>query len=267
VDIVNIVGRGFIAKSFQPLADHHPKVTVLAAGVSSTGGTSEEQFARERGLLAATIDQCRRHQHKLVFFSTASAGMYGTDNGDGREDGQVRPHTPYGRHKLALERMLAASDIDHVVLRISHLVGPNQRAHQLLPALIVQVRSGRVRVHRGATRDLIDIADLVRLADGLLEIGLSREVVNIASGTQFPVEQIVDLIERAVATTTQREYTEPSGASSPVCVDKLRKLLPDIVDPMFPAEYPRKILDKYLDVLAHAQFDNHGGHGNGEYGE
>ncbi len=259
---MEILGRGFIASHLRPLEDRHPDAVVLAAGVSSAASTSQDDFRREAELLETVIERCERTGRRLVFFSTASAGMYGPLNREGREDGPVFPHTPYGGHKLELERTIRKSGIDHLILRISHLVGPGQRPHQLIPALILQMSSGRVRIHRGAHRDLIDIADVVRLVDRLLEIGISREVVNVASGVPFPVERIIDQIEQEIGRAAEHDYVDLPSDYPPVSIEKLRTLVPDIVTRTFGPDYPITVLDRYVGVLTRVYFDSVGGDGD-----
>ncbi|MFJ5233532.1 NAD-dependent epimerase/dehydratase family protein [Kitasatospora sp. NPDC088391] len=244
---MHIVGHGFLARSLEPIAAAHPDTVVLAAGVSWASGTSDTDFARERALVDATARQCAADGRRLLFFSTASTGMYGNARGPGREDEPAEPCTPYGRHKLALEQRVTASGAGHLILRLGHLVGPGQPAHQLLPALLDQVRSGTVRVHRGAARDLIGVADVITVIDRLLAQRLDGEVVNVASGVAVPVERIVDHLERRLGVRTEREYLD-SGAQHAISIDKLRRLVPEVADLGFGPDYYRPVLDAFTDA-------------------
>ena len=121
---MEIVGTGFLARYLQPLSGTHRDVVVLAAGVSSAASNSAADFAREQALLGRVARRCRETGRQLVFFSTASTGMYGAANGAGREDAPVIPPTPYGAHKLALEEQLREAGTDFLVLRLGHVTGP-----------------------------------------------------------------------------------------------------------------------------------------------
>jgi nucleoside-diphosphate-sugar epimerase len=226
---MHIVGNGFLARNLAPLAARHPDTVVLAAGVSWADGTSDADFRRELDLVLTWARRCAADGRRLVFFSTASTGMYGRVAGPGREDVPVEPCTPYGRHKLLLEERLAASGADCLVLRLGHLVGPGQPAHQLLPMLARQVAEGRVRVHRGASRDLIAVADAVTVVDRLLAGGLRGETVNVASGNAVPVERIVDWLERRLGVRAHRELHDTGGQHT-ISTDKLRRLVPEVAD-------------------------------------
>ncbi|MBQ0825058.1 NAD-dependent epimerase/dehydratase family protein [Streptomyces tagetis] len=243
-----IVGRGFLAQSLEPLAERHPHVVAFTAGVSRGGGAAEAEFAREAALLYDALRDCRRTGRRLVYFSTSSAGLYGhaARSREAAEDGPVRPVSPYGRHKLAMEEVIRGSGADHLVLRLAYPVGRVQRPHQFLPSLVGQVRQGRVRIHRGARRDLIDARDAVALIDALLRLGVSRQVVNLASGWAVPVEDIVDHIERRFGTRAERRVTDvrPEGT---VSTARLRRLLPSATrERGFGPDYYRRVIDTYL---------------------
>lgn len=245
---MHIVGNGFLARHFEPLRDRHHGVVLLAAGVSWAADTSDHAFAREAELVRGTAGRCRAEGTRLVFFSTASTGMYGAQGCEGREDVPVEPRTPYGRHKLRLERQIAESGTDHLTLRLAHVVGPGGPAHQLLPSLVRQVRSGRVTVHRGAARDLIGIDDVVGVVDRLLTLGVHDEVVNIASGVAVPVTSIVDWIERRLATSAHRCFVDSPGVNHRVSIDKLRRLTGPELVAAFTPDYHRRVLDAHVEV-------------------
>lgn len=238
------MGSGFLAGNLATLATSHPGVVVAAFGVSVASGIPEADFAREATRLYDLISRCERQGEKLVFFSTASAAMYSVPGEAGTEDGPVFPTTAYGRHNLALEAVLAASRIDHLVLRLAHVVGPAQHANMLVPSLVRQIRSGAVRLYRGAWRDLIDVADVVTVVDRLLAAGVSRTVVNVASGTAVPVERLVDHLEAELGVRAEREYASVV-ANQPVSVARLHSLVPEIAR-IGRDDYYRQVLSKYL---------------------
>ncbi|MBQ0825048.1 NAD-dependent epimerase/dehydratase family protein [Streptomyces tagetis] len=243
---MEIVGRGFLARNLTPLAAAHPSAVVFAAGVSSAHSTSETGFAREAALLYDVLDRCRARGRKLVYFSTCGGGLYGTGDGPSLESGPVFPTTPYGRHKLAMEGVLRSSGVDALVLRLAYTVGREQRGHQLVPSLLRQIRSGTVRVHRDARRDLVHVDDVVAVVDALLCRDTRNEVVNVASGFAVPVEDIVAHLESRLGTKAERDYADVTDDHA-VSNAKLLRLLPPAARPGFHADYYRSVIDRYLD--------------------
>lgn len=243
---MHIVGTGFLAGEFRRIADRHDDVTLLAAGVSATMTTSQEPFQREADLLYRCLDECQARGSRLVFFSTASTGMYSRPGSAGREDDPIRPATAYGRHKLAMEAVIGSSGVGHLILRLAHVVGRRQRPHLLLPALVAQVVNGRVQLQRHACRDVIDIDDVVGIVDRLLDCDAGRTVVNIASGVATPVERIVDHIADRLRLDPERVFVAGSP-NPPISLTRLRHLVPAIRECGFDAGYYRRVLDKYID--------------------
>jgi len=244
---MDIIGRGFLAGSLTALAASHPRVTVLAAGVSTTVVDAEAEFRRERDLVMATAASCRRSGRLLVFLSTASHALYGTTTTPADESAPLAPETAYGRHKLSLEESVRASGAPWLVLRLSHVVGRGQRPHQLLPTLVRQVSAGTVTVYRGAHRDLVDVRDVVRAVDGLLSRGVRDETVNVASGTPYAVEDIVAGVERRLRTRAVRRVVDSGAARTLVSVERLRLLVPQACPPGGPP-YLDGLLDRYVDA-------------------
>ncbi|MGC7102893.1 NAD-dependent epimerase/dehydratase family protein [Amycolatopsis lurida] len=241
---MEIIGSGFIAANLRPIDRRHPAATVLAAGVSSTRVRDDAAFSRERDLVHETVKRCARDGRTVVFLSTASHTMYGLSEIPAREDADVAPDSPYGKHKLGLEQVVAESGAPWLVLRLSHVVGAAQPAHQLLPAFINQVRRGVVRVYRGAHRDLVDILDVVRAIDGLLEQRVRDEVVNVASGVPHPVPAIVREVERRLDLAPRHEVID-APAITRVSIEKVCALLPALRS-VSDESYLTRVLDRYV---------------------
>jgi nucleoside-diphosphate-sugar epimerase len=239
---MEIVGTGFLARHLQPLSATHPDVVVLAAGVSSAISNSPASFAREQALLRRVARRCRQTGRLLVFFSTAHAGMYGAADGPGREDVPLTPQNPYCAHKLALEEQVRGAGTDFLMLRLAHVTGPGQPAHQLLPSLTRQVQAGRVMIQCGASRDLIGVGDVVTIVGLLLDAGVRNQTVNVASGWDVPVERIVDYLARRHGGDPEREYV-PGGRRNLVSVAKLRALAPGVDELGFGDDYYVGVLD------------------------
>ncbi|GIG63119.1 NAD-dependent epimerase [Longispora fulva] len=242
---MEIVGSGFLAKNLRSIAHLYPDTVVFAAGVSSGYGAAPEEFDRDAALVYETLDRCARTGRRIAYFSTSSAGMYGVRLAVCSEDGPVFPTSSYGRHKLAMESVIARSGVDHLILRLAYPVGPDQREHQFLPSLVGQIRRGSVRVRRGARRDIIHVDDVVALVDALLAGGASGETVNVASGTAMPVGDIVEYLEFRLGVSAGRQY-EDVPAEPTVCIAKLRRLA-GLADQLgFGPEYYRDAIDRYL---------------------
>ncbi len=248
---MEIIGRGFIAgHTRRYFGERYPDATLIAAGVSSVLITDESAFEREASLVYDTIRRCKAEGRTVIFLSTASPGMYGADESPGTEDGLVFPLTPYGRHKLCLERVCAASGAHWLVLRLAHLVGSGQQQHQLLPALTRQLLAGAITVHAGVSRDLLDVNDMLQMLDTLLAREVRDEVVNVASGHPETIEAIVDGLEERLGTKAARKLVEMPTKRANIDVSKIRGLMPSFDELGFGPGYLPALLDRHITELA-----------------
>ncbi|MDN3354710.1 NAD(P)-dependent oxidoreductase [Actinomadura sp. DC4] len=217
-------------------------MTVLAAGLPGHH-LPESENAREAALVRETIARCRAGGHQLVFFSTTS--MYGGPGNNGREDEPVIPSTAYGRHKFDLETLIRDEGVDHLILRLTQVVGPEEPDFRLLPTLMKQLATGGIQVHRHARRDLLYIDDFVTVVDGLLSTRPMNEVVNVASGECVPVGQIIDHLAERLGITAERQVVD-DGIAYCSSIAKLRATVPEVAGIDFSPGYYKRVIDRYL---------------------
>lgn len=67
---------------------------------------------------------------KILFVSSTS--VYGSQNGEVRENTTPHPETPSGRALLEAESLLSGSGLDHVILRPGGLTGPDRQPGRFL---------------------------------------------------------------------------------------------------------------------------------------
>ena len=119
----------------------------------------------------------------------------------------VNPQTPYAVSKLAAEQYVLAIGalwkIETVILRVFNAYGPGQPlppAHApVIPLYLKQVLGGgSLIVHGGGvqTRDFVYIDDVVRaMALAAQTPGLNRTMLNVGSGQETSINQLVNVIE------------------------------------------------------------------------
>lgn len=241
---MEIVGGGFLAHHLAEMADEHPDVVYLAAGVSMTSTTSTVQFERERELVASVAQRCARDGRRLVMLSSAASGMYGLGPGTAAEEAAA-PTTPYCRHKLAVEAVARAACPAALVLRLTSVQGIKQSPHHLVPAMVAQARAGEVTVLRGARRDVIDVVDLVPIVRALVATGITGEVLNVASGHSVAAEDLADAVV-ARQEHPVRVVHRASRSGPEVSIAKLRAVVPPALTECFTAGYGLSVLRRYV---------------------
>jgi nucleoside-diphosphate-sugar epimerase len=221
-------------------------VTVFAKGVADSRTTDPAEFDRERRELDAAIEAAGIGGRTLVYLSGGGA-IYGRRTGLRVEDDDLAPESMYGRHQVVCEQAIIASGVDHLIARVPNAVGYPQRSGQLVPALVEQVRHGRVTILPGASRDLIDARDVAGLVDGLLNAGARNLVVNVASGISTPVGDLVSCIERLTGASPEHDIREGPADPQRFSIARLQAFVPSWAPS---PNYPFSILERYLRMAA-----------------
>jgi UDP-glucose 4-epimerase len=141
----------------------------------------------------------------------SSGAIYGEcEHQPVRESEAMRPSSPYAVSKLAAEYYVdaigALYKIETVALRIFNTYGPRQPlppSHApVIPRFLRQALSGGSLVIFGSgqqSRDFVYIDDVVRaLAMAATASRVNRRVINIGSGREVTITQLVEQIERVV---------------------------------------------------------------------
>jgi UDP-glucose 4-epimerase len=151
------------------------------------------------------------------------------------ETAMVNPQTPYAVSKLAAEQYVLAIGalwkIETVILRIFNAYGPGQPlppSHApVIPRYLKQVMGGGSLIVYGGgtqTRDFVYIDDVVRAMAAAAQLpGLNRVMVNVGSGEETSINQLVEGVELAVGRTAHRiDRAAESGGVSRLVADVQR---------------------------------------------
>lgn len=87
------------------------------------------------------IDIARKYSSKLVFISTDY--IFDGLNGPYDEDAQVRPISVYGQHKWQAEQLIAQSQLEHIIIRVTNLYGDEERGKNFVSRIIDQIEKGQ----------------------------------------------------------------------------------------------------------------------------
>ena len=242
--------EGLLARAFAAAAETGPGAIICASGVPDSHCVDESAFRRERRLLCDLAGRARERDAVLVYFS--GAPVYGSASGVCVESVDATPKTAYGQHKLECEKLITESRVRHLVLRLPNVVGPGGHSQQLIPSLVRQVLDGSVVVRTSATRDLIDVDDLVTIVAALLRLGVCNTILNVASGISTPVPRLVEVIAESLDASPSVVPVE-GGDRQEFATSKVRSLLPAYPD--FKPDYPIAVLRRRVPKIAAALRD------------
>ncbi len=191
-----------------------PDLIVNAAGAASVKESwerPEEAFAVNATGVANLLDAAVRQAPAAHVLCLSSAEVYG-ESGAGAsplgEDLELRPLTPYGESKVAMEAFCARArerGQKVAVVRVFNLLGPGQRADFAASGFARRIaeaeRAGAAEVelalgNPGAIRDFTDVRDA---ATALVELS-QRELdgtYNLCSGVGVAIAELVAGLSRA----------------------------------------------------------------------
>lgn len=171
---------------------------------------------------------------KRVILASSGAAYGHQQQQPVREDARMHPDSPYAVSKLAAEFYLhsigALWKIETVVLRIFNAYGPRQPlppSHApVIPRFLKQVVSGGSVVIHGEgkqTRDFVYVGDVVEaLTAAVTAERVNRAIINIGSGQEVSIAQLVDRIERVTGREAHRLIHAEEGGGVPRLVADIR---------------------------------------------
>jgi nucleoside-diphosphate-sugar epimerase len=196
-----IVGKGLLARAFEPCFGEASDVVVFASGVSNSLETRPGEFEREAALLRQRLDSEAR---RFIYFS--SCGVAAAES----------ELTPYMRHKRSMESLVLSAH--GLVLRLPQVVGRTENHHTLTNFLRDHIVSGEhFTVWAHAERNLIDIDDIVKIGARLTkELPTEATVISIAAARSLLMPEIVGIFERVLGNTANCSYVEKG---TPMIID------------------------------------------------
>jgi UDP-glucose 4-epimerase len=143
---------------------------------------------------------CTRHQVRKVIYASTGGALYGEGQFlPATEEHPLRPESPYGASKLAVERYLALwkglHGLDSTILRYPNVYGPRQDPHgeagvnAIFIGLMLRGETPRIFGSGDQTRDYLYVDDVVDANVRALDAG-SGETLNLGTGIGTSVNDI-----------------------------------------------------------------------------
>lgn len=177
-----VIGNGMVAKRFESYKTND-QFLIFASGVSNSKHINPEAYERELTLLQSAI---KDNQEKiLVYFSTCSIYDPGEEN------------SKYVLHKKHIEQLIQKKQKQFYIFRVSNLVGQSGNRNTVLNFYVYHILNGiNFDLWTNATRNLIDIDDMYKIADDILKKRVvQNQVINIANIENYTTQEIITAIE------------------------------------------------------------------------
>jgi len=223
-----VVGSGLIASAFRQNFQERDDVIVYAAGVSNSGCRDTMEFEREEKRLVCSIEG-RSEGTLLIYFSTCSIA----DN--------LLKESPYVEHKLRMESLVAELD-NFLIIRLPQVAGKTPNPHTLLNYLYARIsRSEKLRIWRDAFRNIIDVDDVAKIVEKLVDDSVRNRIVNVANPESIQVVDLVYAMERVVG---KKAVFEIVNGGSGYDID-ISPIVEYLAEDEFDETYIESVLRKY----------------------
>ena len=216
VDITNADALETVFHAEQPeLVNHH------AAQMDVRRSVEEPLFDARVNILGSlnVIHSALRAGTKKVIYASTGGAIYGElEYTPADENHPVRPLSPYGISKHAVEHYLhlyqTLEGLSYTVLRYANVHGPRQNPHG--EAGVVAIFGKRMLAGEQPTifgdgtdtRDYVFVGDVAEANCLVLEAG-DGEIFNISTGRETSVQEIFDAVAQAAGYEGQSDYAPP----------------------------------------------------------
>lgn len=187
-------------------------------GVRTSWGNRYEQYLRNNVLATQHLLEALRATPETRFVYASSSSVYGDcDELPTRETATLRPRSPYGQTKAAMEHLCNLYrmnfGLDTVGLRYFTVFGPRQRPDMAFHRICLAALSGHEFTVFGdgrQTRDFTYVSDVVAAtrAAALADVGEQR-LFNVGGGTPASLREAIDVISTAASRTVRVRYEQP----------------------------------------------------------
>jgi GDP-6-deoxy-D-talose 4-dehydrogenase len=185
--------------------DAEPDAVVHLAAVSFVGHDNPEEFYRVNvfgtlNLLQALAELNKPPQRILI---ASSGNVYGTPDLEVLDESVCpAPVNHYANSKLAMEHMVRSNwfkRLPIVITRPFNYTGPGQANYFLIPKIVRHFRDRAPFIELGnlnVFRDFSDVEDVVSAYVALLESNARSEVVNICSGREIALLDVIRIMNQ-----------------------------------------------------------------------
>jgi len=224
-----IIGNGLLASEFSDLEEIN-SIVIFASGVSNSLETNNAEFKREEQLITKTINKYKNCL--FVYFSTCSIN-----------DNTINQR-PYVLHKLKMEDLIINSAENYLVLRLSHIVGKGGNENTIFNYLVNAIKNNsNIHLWKNASRNILDIEDMGKVVREIIKSGTKNTILNIANPNSYPVNEIVNRIEKYLQKTANLTMIE-KGSHISIEINETMSYIQNLSKD-FSINYIEELLRKY----------------------
>jgi UDP-glucose 4-epimerase len=170
--------------------------------------------ARDRAVnvdgTARILDGARAAGAGRCVFVSSGGAIYGETRRAASERSRVDPKSPYGRHKLEAEGIVARSGVSYAIARPSNIYGTGQSVGlegAVVAAFVARALAREPLAIDGdgrQTRDFIHASDVVEALVRLAAPSAPSGIWNVSAGRRTSIAELATIVEREAGVTLGR---------------------------------------------------------------
>jgi len=210
-------------------------------------------------------DQLRRMTFLKKYLHVSTPEVYGSCQGNVKEDAPYNPSTPYAVSRAAADLSLTSFYKNYkfpvVFTRAANVYGPGQQLYRILPRTILFGRlKKRIPLHGGGSsvRSFIHIRDVVNGTAKIMRYARPGEIYHLSTRQQISIRQLVEITAEHMGLRIEdliENASERPGKDAAYLLDstKLEEQMSWNAQISLPSGIQETIkwVDQNLDVLTH----------------
>ena len=183
----NIIGSGFIAKSFSHKNFFFKKKNCIlyAAGVSNSKNKNKNSFKKDFNRLK--LSKQIIGNNKIIYISSCSV----LD--------KSRKNSLYLKKKIQNEIFIKKNFDKYLIVRLPEIIGKNKNKNTLVNYFYYNIKKNKkINLYKNAKRNFISIDDIVNILIELISKKKTNYVVNIASSKMTKVYRFLLILEKVL---------------------------------------------------------------------
>jgi dTDP-glucose 4,6-dehydratase/UDP-glucose 4-epimerase len=209
------------------LSENHFDLFINASGSAGVGFSidfPEKDYELNTSNVEVMLAAIKKHSPQTKFINFSSAAVYGNPKRlPIREQDELAPLSPYGKHKLETEAILKKYSVESGLktcsVRVFSAYGPGLHKQLFWDLYLKSRETKHIRLFGTGkeSRDFIFIDDLVRAIDCIAQQAkMNGECINVSSGIETSIAAAAQLFLNALGQTFELRFSGEVKAGDPV---------------------------------------------------
>ena len=213
MNLSNIVGSGFIAKSFKSKNRFFKKNKCLlyAAGVSNSNSKNRRIFTKDFNRLKKIKNFSSNL--KIIYISSCSIGD------------PTRNNSIFIKNKIKIEKLIKKYFKSYLIIRLPEIIGKNKNKNTLVNFFYNNIKKNKKMIlYKNAFRNFIYIGDVINILNEIIKKKNNNLKIKIASSNMTNVYKIVNIFEKLLNKKANLNFRKYTNKKFKININKIKNL-------------------------------------------